>query len=179
MRGFPSGIRIGICVGICVWATTLLGAPYAVTHRSQHQAQHRAVFVVAALVFVGGGVICHQQPSRSFHVWNTQVPVCARCTGLYASLPLGVLLTLAFGRRRDVKDGPTDRRVRVLVMLAATPTVLTVAGELLGVAQPPNLVRAAAAIPLGVTLGWLVAVSTREPLRRCRMVDIPCRATGC
>ena len=175
MRGFSTGFR----VGVCVWATMLIWAPYAVTHHSQYQAQHHAVFVAAALVFVGGGVICHQQPSRSFHVWGTQVPVCARCTGLYASVPLGVLFALAFGRRRDVEDGSTHRRVRVLVMLAVAPTVLTVAGELLGVTQPANLVRAAAAMPLGVTLGWLVAATAQEPLRRQCMVDVPCHATDC
>ena len=177
--GFPASLLVGVGVGACVWAAMLIGAPYAVTHHSQDDPQHHLVLVAAALVFVGGGVICHQQPSRSFHVWNTQVPVCARCNGLHASVPLGFLCALAYGRRRRTEDGSTNRRLGWLVMLSATPTLLTVAGELFGVAQPSNLARAAAAIPLGVMLGWLVAVAAQYPLGGKDMADIPRGARGC
>ena len=32
------------------------------------------------------GLICHQNPERSFFVNNIQVPICSRCTGIYLSL---------------------------------------------------------------------------------------------
>ena len=41
------------------------------------------------------GRVCHQRPERSFHVAGVQLPVCARCTGLYVSGAAGALAALA------------------------------------------------------------------------------------
>ena len=39
-----------------------------------------------------GSAVCHQDPAHSFLVYGRQIPLCARCTGMY----LGALLSLAF-----------------------------------------------------------------------------------
>jgi len=39
-----------------------------------------------------GSAVCHQDPAHSFLVYGRQMPLCARCTGMY----LGALLSLAF-----------------------------------------------------------------------------------
>jgi len=39
-----------------------------------------------------GSAVCHQDPAHSFLVYSQQMPLCARCTGMY----LGALLSLAF-----------------------------------------------------------------------------------
>ena len=37
----------------------------------------------ALSIYAIGHVVCHQLPARSFHLWMTSLPVCARCTGIY------------------------------------------------------------------------------------------------
>ena len=49
---------------------------------------------LAAIVYGIGGVVCHQRPERSFYLWSTQFPVCARCAGIYAGAALGVIAEL-------------------------------------------------------------------------------------
>ena len=43
---------------------------------------------LAALTYGIGGFICHQMPERSFHLGGLQIPVCARCLGIYAGFAL-------------------------------------------------------------------------------------------
>ena len=62
-----------------IWAATLVAAPYIVSEVSEDAPVLRAAAVVYAL----GSFICHQRPERSFRFSGVQVPVCARCEGLY------------------------------------------------------------------------------------------------
>ena len=43
----------------------------------------------AAVMYAAGSFICHQIPERSFHLDGIQLPVCARCFGLYGGGALG------------------------------------------------------------------------------------------
>ena len=150
----------GAAVAASIWAAALVAAPYAVTHDRPGS----AVFLTASGVYAVGAVICHQQPSRSFHLWEAQLPVCARCAGLYAGAPGGLLLALlllaAPGRAagRPVPEQHSD--LRRLLIAAAVPTVLTVAFDV------PNAVRAASAVPLGLAVAWIAARTAREVLDR-------------
>ena len=47
-------------------------------------------------IFAVGSVICHQRPDRSFFVDGHQLPVCARCTGLYLSSGAGLAAWIGF-----------------------------------------------------------------------------------
>lgn len=42
------------------------------------------------------GKICHQIPERSFFIKGTQMLICARCTGLYIGIMLGILFLVLF-----------------------------------------------------------------------------------
>jgi uncharacterized membrane protein len=44
-----------------------------------------------AFLFLFFSPICHQLPERSFFLWGHQLPVCARCTGIYMGAFLGSL----------------------------------------------------------------------------------------
>jgi uncharacterized membrane protein len=113
----------------------------------------------SALTYAAGSFICHQQPERSFHRGAAQLPVCARCFGLYAGASIGVLgWAVASGRRR----GFPLARIRVAslrpgLLVAAAPTVITVTTAWLGLWDPANGVRFALALPLGAAAGILVA----------------------
>ncbi len=62
-------------------------------------AHGHAVTLMSAGAYVMGGVVCHQRPDRSFHPGGVQMPVCARCFGLYLGGGLGVLAAAGFRRR--------------------------------------------------------------------------------
>ena len=45
-----------------------------------------------------GGLICHQMPGRSPHLWGAQLPLCWRCTGI--ALGACALLAWLIARKR-------------------------------------------------------------------------------
>ena len=50
-----------------------------------------------------GYAICHQIPERSFHIAGQQLPLCARCTGIYMGSLTTFTLMAVWGRRRAAK----------------------------------------------------------------------------
>jgi uncharacterized membrane protein len=53
-----------------------------------------------------GYAICHQLPERSFHMAGQQLPLCARCTGIYMGALSGFTLMWLWGRRRAASLPP-------------------------------------------------------------------------
>ncbi len=125
---------------------------------------------VSALVYASGAWICHQRPERSFHRAGAQLPVCARCAGLYAAGLLGVIVwavVTGTGRaasaraRRFVSQG----MFRSALIASALPTIVTVAAAWLGWWEPGNAVRALLATPLGAAIGGTIAAVAAGDLR--------------
>src|SRR4051794_2031081 len=103
---------VGASVG---WAVLLVVATYLAGRA------HASLPVSALLVAVYGlgSIVCHQLPARSFHLWAAQMPVCARCAGIYGGAVLGALSALGAGRgaRGAAARGGFDvtgRRARLL-----------------------------------------------------------------
>jgi uncharacterized membrane protein len=119
---------------------------------------------VAAAVYAVGSLICHQMPERSFHLGASQLPVCARCLGIYAGAALGTLgaaATLA-GLPPGERPGRAAgwwRGSRVWIAAAAVPTAATLLLEAAGVWPATNMVRACAGAPLGAAVGVMVAAA--------------------
>jgi uncharacterized membrane protein len=115
---------------------------------------------IATLMYAAGGVICHQLPERSFHLAGFQLPVCARCLGIYAgaaaAASIHVLGVFVAGSARWRLLSPAAAR-RVFVV-SALPTLVTVALEWAGVWAGTNVVRAIAGVALGIG-GALVVMS--------------------
>lgn len=108
---------------------------------------------LSAVTYAFGSLICHQRPDRSFHLDAFQLPVCARCFGLYAGAALGVWARLAFASARVIgwPDPP-----RTMTLMALLPTLVTVALEWTGAWQPANLTRALAGVPAGAAVAFVV-----------------------
>lgn len=145
--------------GALVWLAALVLAPYALASAS-------ALLVSAAsIVYEAAAAVCHQQPDRSFHLSAFQMPVCARCSGLYASGAFGAAAAWSSGR---ASLSPGTRGVRLALALAALPTAATWGLERLAVWQPGNIVRALAALPLGAAAGWIFVTLLLAEARRHR-----------
>jgi uncharacterized membrane protein len=119
-----------------------------------------------AVIFAIGGVICHQRPERSFFLDGHQLPVCARCTGLYLS---GVVGLLGWWAVKTMRGWPPmtilPRHALRLVALAGVPTALSLAAAASGVWDGSNATRALLAIPLGASAGAIVAAVSTKDLR--------------
>ena len=127
---------MALAIGICVWAA--------------------ALFLLPAVLAPICAVICHQRPERSFFVGGTQMPVCARCTGLYVGAALAVPFALVAG------SGLASDRARRILFVAALPTALTWTLEFVGGVSLSNSIRFLAALPLGLCGAWLVLTVIRD-----------------
>jgi uncharacterized membrane protein len=109
------------------------------------------VYFFSAGVFAIGSAVCHQLPARSFHLWGRQLPVCARCTGIYAATALvGIVLALTRCLARGAGTGAHARALRLRVgAVALALNGLTLIYEWTTGVMPSNAVRAAAGAALG------------------------------
>jgi uncharacterized membrane protein len=132
------------------WLALVLAAPVALARAR--------LPVVPFAAYQIGSMVCHQRPERSFHLMGIQMPVCARCLGLYAAGAAG-LAAGWFRRKRR-----TPETTRILLAVAALPIASTVALEWIGAIDTSNLARALTGLPLGAVAG----TSAVESLRRMR-----------
>jgi uncharacterized membrane protein len=126
-------------VSTLAWVTLILTAP-------------RLPTMLAASMYGIGSLICHQRPERSFHLAGAQLPVCARCLGIYAGAALGVIVaswSVPYARR--VPGLPA-----VALLISALPTVVTLVVEWFGLWDPGNVLRAAAGMILGAGVAVVV-----------------------
>ena len=113
------------------------------------------------MVYSGAGLICHQRAARSFHFAGMQLPVCARCAGLYISGAFGAALAYVLSRHPRVPSN-----TRAVLVLASFPTVLSVVLEWTAGVDPTNVGRALCALPLGASAAWIFVQSLRAEARR-------------
>ena len=93
-----------------------------------------------------GYAICHRIDSRSFHIGNLQLPLCARCTGIYLGVVLGAaaLLIMRRGRAGNI---PPLKIVIVLILFIVIMGVdgvnsyMTLIPRLPYLYQPQNWLR--------------------------------------
>jgi uncharacterized membrane protein len=111
-----------------------------------------------AILYGIGSLICHQIPERSFYLAGFQLPVCARCLGIYVGAASGVALVLM---RSGAATHPWSASTRRwLAIAAAAPTLVTVVLETGGVWYPSNVTRAAAGLLLGGIVAFVVVSAT-------------------
>jgi uncharacterized membrane protein len=112
---------------------------------------------LSALVYAFGALVCHQRPERSFYFGPAQVPVCARCYGIYLGAAIGALAVVMVSSAFNSIAYPRTRaRMRNLLLVSAAPTALTWTSEIAGVWAASNATRFIAALPLGIAVALTV-----------------------
>lgn len=149
---------LAILLAVGAWSGALVAAPAAWSPR------------VSAMVYTAGALVCHQRPERSFHLAGAQLPVCARCAGLYFGAVAGAVLWIAIagvgaGPRPRARAHVAPARMRRVLIAAAAPTLVSVASAALGWWDPSNLLRAVLAVPLGVAAAAIAAAGAAGDLR--------------
>jgi uncharacterized membrane protein len=111
------------------------------------------------MVYELGSLICHQRPERSFLIGLATLPVCARCTGLYAGAAVAALIIMSRTRAdRQSERGrpPTAARSRIVLAAAAVPALVSLIFEWTTGLTPSNELRALTGLVLGAAVAWLL-----------------------
>jgi uncharacterized membrane protein len=139
-----------------VWAFMVPAVAFAATRPDS------AVDTAIAFVVYGiGRLICHQRPERSFHLVGAQLPVCARCTGIYAGAALMAIVGWCRSRvpaRRPTIFGHTPWTARRVLLVAVAPMAATLCYEWTTGQTPGPWTRALSGAPLGIAVAWIVCV---------------------
>jgi uncharacterized membrane protein len=158
-----NGTILLILVAALGWTLALPAAAYAAAQPADASSAH----AFAYLIYQFGSVICHQREERSFHLFAEQLPVCARCTGLYAGAAIAAVAYAGAGWSRPASH-PDRGRVRALLLLAALPMVLSLAYEWSTGVVPSNLIRAATGLLLGAVVARVVLDGAASAAKRPR-----------
>jgi uncharacterized membrane protein len=159
-------LRLAFAVAAALWAVTIPIAAYVL---AQPDAATSPFSLAGLAVYELGSFICHQRPERSFRLSAMPLPVCARCTGIYAGAAITALVTVLHrvrpGAPRLTRDaapsmkvgeaaGLTPARARAVLAAAATPALITLIYEWAGGAPPSNELRGLSGIVLGCGVAW-------------------------
>lgn len=165
-------LRWGFTAAALGWAIVL---PFAASLAAAPHAP-AGEYVVAAIAYSVGGIVCHQQSGRSFHLFGVQLPVCARCTGIYAGAALAALFFAGrgsagrafqarraresagpvFEARQTAADPAAPDAARAVLIAACVPIALTLVFEWTTGITPSNTIRALSGVPLGAAVAWLI-----------------------
>jgi len=145
-------LRRAFVAASIVWAALLPLAPFAASQPAPAPFWYGLAFVV----YGAGSFICHQLPARSFHSWSAQWPVCARCTGIYFAAAVAAMVSSTYVGSGFSRIGGSVSRTRILLVLAALPTAVTLIYELTTGNTPSNAIRALAGALLGAAVAFLV-----------------------
>jgi uncharacterized membrane protein len=118
-----------------------------------------------------GYAICHRLDLRSFHLGDRQLPLCARCTGIYLGVLLGMFTLAALGRGR-AGGLPAGRVLVVLVGFIAVMgldgvnSYLTLFPGLPHLYEPSNTLRMVTGTLNGLALAGLMYPVLNQTLWR-------------
>lgn len=97
-------------------------------------------------------LLCHGIASRCLTLWGEPMPICARCTGIYAGLFVGISLFAIAWRRIDV------RVARWLATIMAVPIAVDGIAQALRLRESTNPLRLITGFAVALTFGiWVLA----------------------
>ena len=143
--------------GAIAWAAALPAATFVAVQA--RPGAFASLFAVS--VYFVGSAVCHQLDARSFHVLGHQMPVCARCTGIYVGAAIAALASGVRRGRSRLALNP-----RWLVGLSLLPAAVSLIYEWGTGVAPSNLTRAATGVVAGGTVAWLVIADLTRPVER-------------
>lgn len=107
----------------------------------------------ASLIYRSFSYVCHQIPARSFQFAGHQLPVCARCLGLYAGFFVGALIYPIVSSLSTKTPAMPARR---WLLLALVPTVVDFGLDFLGWWENTHASRVSTGLLLGAALSFYV-----------------------
>jgi uncharacterized membrane protein len=120
-------------------------------------------YLLSFATYLVGGLLCHQRPERSFFLWGSQMPVCARCLGIYAGAAIAAI-ALPFARLRPSRLRSPAKRARMILIVSIVPAAATLVYEWTTGDMPANWIRALSGLTIGVVVAWIVqSAAPKQP----------------
>ena len=105
-------------------------------------------------------LMCHGMTERSFELFGTSMPICARCSGIYAGLAAGVTF---FALLPIVRE----RVLRVVLLAAAAPMAIDGLTQATGLRESTNVLRVATGFAAAFAFGmWALCELETQARRR-------------
>jgi uncharacterized membrane protein len=107
-----------------------------------------------------GYAICHRIDVRSFYLEGRQLPLCARCTGMYLGILFGLIFNALYGRRGGL---PGLKAMIVFGLFAAAfafdgiNSYLHLFPKAIGLYEPTNLLRLTTGTGMGLAISAFLA----------------------
>src|SRR5207302_3838448 len=79
-------------------------------------------------------LLCHGNPNRCLEIWHVPMPICARCTALYAGFLAGIILFMLLPRLQEMT-------ARWILGLAVLPMFLDGITQLATIRESTNPLR--------------------------------------
>jgi uncharacterized membrane protein len=96
-------------------------------------------------------LFCHGIPERCLYLWNVPMPICARCTAIYAGLILSFVVFLILPRMRE-------QVARMVLYAALVPMAVDGLTQLAGLRLSTNTLRLETGVLAGVAFGvWAMS----------------------
>ena len=112
-----------------LWFLIILSCPLAIHFGFAGDTTFKLIYFVFKF-------ICHQLPERSYFIWGIQMPVCARCFGIYLGMILG-LLVYPFLKELNNSKIPQLKTITIFV----APMLIDAIAQSLRLYTTSNLIR--------------------------------------
>ena len=100
--------------------------------------------------------ICHGRIERSLELFGVPMPICSRCTAIYAGLLIGLAAYWFFRSARE-------KTMRVVAFVALTPLAIDGLTQLSGLRESTNELRIATGLVAGIAFGmWILSAVERR-----------------
>jgi uncharacterized membrane protein len=95
-------------------------------------------------------LFCHGIPERCIAIWGVPMPICARCTAIYAGLAVSLIVFLLLPRMSELA-------ARVTLLIAVTPLAVDGLTQLARLRHSTNALRMATGLTAGIAFGlWAI-----------------------
>jgi uncharacterized membrane protein len=115
--------------------------------------------ITRALEMEIGGNICHHIPDRTIAIRHVILPVCARCSGMYAGCVTGTLIGLILPAHQWIGRGM--RLLLSSIVLALCAAIFLAAAEHLELIHTTNVSRFILGAPLGFAPALMLCFAAR------------------
>ncbi|MEO8033835.1 MAG: DUF2085 domain-containing protein [Acidobacteriota bacterium] len=100
--------------------------------------------------------ICHGIPARCLTLWHVPMPLCARCTAIYAGIAIGLA---AFAMLPSARE----KVLRWILILAVIPLTIDGVSQGLRLRESTNDLRVATGLAAGFAFGmWVLSALERR-----------------
>lgn len=112
-----------------IWLAFLFLGPYLLAFGGKYSN-------FAEIYYLMFGIICHQNPERSYFIREHQMPVCARCFGIYAGIFIGLLIYPFFKKT----DNTVMPKIKYFILFSI-PILFDGMSQILRLYPSPHYVR--------------------------------------